>query len=186
MGKLARVIYEEIFIDLVNMKLLISPHPDDAILFSTYNILRENLTVVSVTFPTLQGDNGLERILEDYMAMQILDRTICYLHIPEHELTDSILYDKLYEFYTEDLVYIPEYQKKGNPQHNIVNRVAKTIFPNVKEYKTYSGLEDRTIGEEIIPTVSEFNLKIAALNCYQTQINNPNTKHYFSTTSEYE
>lgn len=167
------------------MKLFLSPHQDDSVLFSSYTLLREKPCVVSITHSTLQGDNGYERILEEYKAMRILGVPIMFLGIDEDKLTDSILYDELYPLYTEDVVYIPEYEVNGNPQHNIVNRVAKNIFPNIKEYKTYTGLEDRTIGKEIIPTDEELELKKKAMACYTTQINNPNTSHYFNTTKEY-
>ena len=108
-----------------------------------------------------------------------------FLGIDEDELTDLILYDKLYKLKTDDVVYIPEYQENGNPQHNLVNRVAKNIFPNIKTYKTYSGIEDRTIGKEIIPTEEELELKKKAMECYMTQIENPMTAHYFNSNKEY-
>lgn len=166
-------------------KYFISPHSDD-IIFATYTILREKPIVVTVTHSTMQGDNGFERVLEDYKASKILNVPIMFLGIDEDELTDSILYDKLSLLETEDIVYIPEYQEDGNPQHNTVNRVAKNIFPNIKTYKTYSGLEDRTIGKEIIPTEEELEIKKQVMACYKTQIENPMTSHYFTTYNEYE
>ena len=97
MAKLEKVIYTGIFIDLVNMlKYFISPHSDD-IIFATYTILREKPIVVTVTHSTLQGDNGFERVLEDYKASKILNVPIMFLGIDEDELTDLILYDKLYK-----------------------------------------------------------------------------------------
>lgn len=166
------------------LKYFISPHSDD-IIFATYTILREKPIVITVTHSTLQGDNGFERVLEDYKASKILNVPIMFLGIDEDELTDLILYDKLYKLKTDDIVYIPEYQENGNPQHNLVNRVAKNIFPNIREYKTYSGLEDRTTGAEIIPTEEELELKKKAMECYRTQIENPMTAHYFNSNKEY-
>ena len=168
------------------MKYLLSPHQDDAVLFASYIIQREKPIVVSVTHPTIQGNNTYERILEDYKAMKLLGVPIMYLGIDEDKLNDPILYDKLSQIKTDDIVYIPEYQENGNQHHNIVNRVAKNIFKNIKEYKTYSGLEDRTIGKEIIPTEQELKLKKKAMACYKTQIENPLTNHYFNNFNEYE
>jgi len=168
------------------MQLLISPHSDDATLFASYTILRNKPLVITVTHSTLQGDNGNERIVEDYEAMRTLGVPVCFLGIDEDKLTKAILREKLAPFITNDTVYIPEYELDGNPHHNLIHRVAKELFPNTKEYKTYSGLEDRTVGKEIVPTLEELELKKKAMSYYKTQIENLNTAHYFNATTEYE
>lgn len=168
------------------MKILLSPHPDDAVLFASYTIQREKPLVITVTHPTLQGNNGYERVMEDYKAMKILGVPIIFLGIDEDKLTKEVLEEKLEEyigFY--DTAYIPAYEENGNPHHNLVNKVAKKYFWNTSEYKTYSGLEDRTIGKEVIPTPEELELKKEAMKCYITQRMNKNTAHYFNTTKEY-
>lgn len=167
-------------------KLLLSPHNDDECLFSSYKIMREKPLVIIVTHSTLQGGNGYERALESYKAMRILGVDICFLGIDEDKLTGEILKEKLIPFGLYNEVIIPSYEENGNPHHNIVNKVAKELFWKTEEYKTYTGLEDRTIGKEIIPTEKERELKMKAMACYQTQIQNKNTSHYFLTTTEYE
>lgn len=168
------------------MTILISPHPDDAVLFASYIIQREKPLVVTITHSTLQGNNGNERAMEDYRAMRILNAPICFLGIDEDKLTEEILEEKLNDYIIDgSMVYIPSYEKNGNPQHNLVNKVAKKIFWNTKEYKTYTGLEDRTIGKEIIPTPEELELKKRAMACYKTQIENQPTAHYFNNYKEY-
>lgn len=168
-------------------KYFISPHSDD-IIFATYTILREKPIVVTITHSTLQGDNGFDRVLEDYKASKILGVPIMFLGIDEDELTEEILVEKLSVISKEtaDVVYIPEYQENGNPQHNLVNKVCKRLFWDTKDYKTYSGLEDRTLGIEIIPTEEELEIKKQAMACYRTQIENPMTAHYFEVYNEYE
>lgn len=168
-------------------KYFISPHSDD-IIFATYTILREKPIVVTVTHSTMQGDNGFERVLEDYKASKILNVPIMFLGIDEDKLTKETLEEKLRLLSDDEYpeIWIPEYEEDGNPQHNTVNRVAKNIFPNIKTYKTYSGLEDRTIGKEIIPTKEELEIKKRVMACYKTQIENPLTNHYFNLTEEYE
>ncbi len=173
------------------MKYIISPHQDDAVLFASYIIQREKPIVISVVHPTLQEDNTYERILEDYKAMKILDVPIMFLKIDEDKLNENNLYDKLFDLKDsqgDDEVWIPEYEENGNPQHNLVNKVANQVWEdyNIHTYKTYTGLEDRTIGKEIIPTKEELELKKQAMACYNTQINNPLTKHYFENYKEYE
>lgn len=168
------------------MQVLISPHPDDAVLFASYFILREKPLVITVTHPTYQGDNGNQRIVEDYSALRILGAPICFLGIDEDKLTLEILLERLHFLPPGTHYYIPEYEKDGNPQHNLINIAIKSETFNWTEYKTYSGLEDRTIGSEVIPTEEELLLKQAAMACYRTQIENPNTAHYFNTYAEYQ
>ncbi len=170
------------------MQVFLSPHSDDEILFGAYTIMREKPLVVICTHATMQGDNGYERAMESYRAMKMLGVGVMFLGIDEDELTEGVLYEKL-QFSTDDdyylTVYAPEYEENGNPHHNIVAKVAKKLDFMVKTYKTYTGLEDRTIGKEVIPTPEELELKKRAMLCYQTQIQNPSTSHYFDVTNEY-
>jgi LmbE family N-acetylglucosaminyl deacetylase len=169
------------------MKVFLSPHSDDEILFGAYTIMREKPLVVIVTHATMQGDNGNERAMESYRAMKMLGVSVMFLGIDEDKLTEMALFEKLVFLNEADSleIWVPEYEEEGNPHHNLVNKVAKQMFPEVKTYKTYTGLEDRTIGEEIIPTKEEETLKIQAMLCYTTQRQNPLTAHYFNTTKEY-
>jgi len=173
------------------MKLFISPHNDDEILFGAYTIMREKPLVVIITHSTMQGNNGDERTLESYRAMKILGVPIVFLGIDEDKITEEILNEKFNILGVNDeyldVVYIPEYQENGNPHHNLVNEYFKKRYSFLtKEYKTYSGLEDRTIGKEIIPTDEELEIKKRVMACYKTQIENPMTSHYFTTYNEYE
>ena len=167
------------------MRVFLSPHPDDAVLFATYTILREKLLVVTVTHPTFQGDNGEERVIEDYTALRTLGLPVAFLGIDEDKLTEEALRGKLQMFPSDTVFYIPEYEKDGNPHHNIVHDTVRRMTDNYKEYKTYSGWLDRSGDTEVIPTPEELALKKRAMLCYQTQIQNPNTAHYFETYAEY-
>lgn len=167
-------------------KFLISPHSDDAPLFAAYTIMREKLLVITVTHATMQGDNGNERAMEDYKAMKILGAPICFMGIDEDKLTEEILIEKFLPFAVNSEAWLPEEIEDGNPQHNLITKTLKKMFWKVHFYKTYSGLESRTIGKEVIPTPEELALKKRAMLCYQTQIQNPNTAHYFETYAEYQ
>ena len=170
------------------MKIFLSPHSDDEILFGAYTIMREKPLVVICTHATMQGDNGDERAMESYRAMKMLGASVMFLGIDEDKLTDMALFKKLVflnDFDGPLEFIVPEYEENGNPHHNLVSKTAKEMFPNVRTYKTYTGLEDRTIGEEVIPTPEELELKKLAMACYKTQIENPNTAHYFNVTNEY-
>lgn len=168
------------------LKVFVSPHPDDAVLFASYLIMREKPLVVTVTHPTFQGDNGNERVIEDYNAVRILGAPIAFLGIDEDKLTEEILHEKLQLFPSDTLYYIPEYEKDGNPQHNLVHDTVRRMTDNYKEYKTYSGWLDRSGDTEVIPTEQELELKKRAMACYHSQIENPFTSHYFETYAEYQ
>lgn len=167
------------------MKILISPHSDDATLFAAYTILREKPLVITVTHSTLQGNNGHERVLEDYKAMRILGASICFMGIDEDKLTEELLIEKFLPFALNSEAWLPEEIENGNPHHNLITQTLKKMFWKVHFYKTYSGLETRTVGKEVIPTPEELELKKRAMACYKTQIENPNTAHYFETYAEY-
>jgi LmbE family N-acetylglucosaminyl deacetylase len=159
----------------------IAPHPDDEVLFGAYTIMREKPTVVIVTHPTLQGDNGYERVLESYKACQILGAKCLFLGIPEHELTEDILKEKLP--LTDEIIYIPDLEG-GNPHHDIVHRTFNDHW-NVKLYKTYNKDIERT-GKLIEATSEEREIKHRAMACHKTQIMNPLTSHFFNSLEEYE
>ena len=170
------------------MRVFLSPHSDDEILFGAYTIMREKPLVIICTHATMQGDNGYERAMESYRAMKMLGASVMFLGIDEDKLTEEILEEKLRFLDDDDYLYLyaPEYEENGNPHHNIVANVAKKITWRTSTYKTYTGLEDRTIGKEVIPTPEELEIKKRAMACYQTQIQNPFTAHYFETYAEYQ
>jgi LmbE family N-acetylglucosaminyl deacetylase len=172
------------------MKILLAPHPDDEALFNSYYIMRNKPLVVIITHPTLQGNNGYERLEESYKAMRLLDVPVMFLGIPEHLLTEDVLEEKLRllkDTQDDESVRVPSHEDDGNPQHNLVNKVAKKVFGDldygrIHEYKTYGG----DVGKEVEATKEEKELKMKVLSCYQTQINNKNCSHYFETLKEYE
>jgi LmbE family N-acetylglucosaminyl deacetylase len=166
------------------MKLFIAPHPDDETLFGAYTILRNKSLVVICTYPTLQGDNGDTRLSEAYEACKVLGVPVCFLKIPEHNFDRDTLLQGLAMFDPACTVYAP-HKEGGNPHHDLVHDVANSLFDRPRYYRTYAGLEDRSIGVEVVPTTEERQLKIKAMACYKSQIENPDTRHYFETDKEY-
>jgi LmbE family N-acetylglucosaminyl deacetylase len=165
---------------------LLSPHSDDEILFTAYTIMREKPVVIILTFPTLQGDNGNERIMESYKAMKMLGSPVMFLNIPEHEFTEDRLRAELGKLsITDQRVHVPHLDG-GHKHHDITHKVATEMFWNISYYRTYGKGETRALGWEVEATDEEKELKQKAMNIYQTQINNPLTAHYFTTLNEYE
>jgi len=162
--------------------IFVSPHPDDEVLFGAYTIMREKPLVVIVTHPTEQGNNAHIRLMESYEALRLLGVPVCFLGIPENELTEKTLTEAL-ERFRGIKAYVP-YKDGGNPHHDLVHGVCSKMF-DCTYYRTYGLGETRAIGAEVIPTEEERQLKQKAMNCYQSQINNMNTAHYFNEDKEY-
>jgi LmbE family N-acetylglucosaminyl deacetylase len=164
---------------------LLSPHPDDETLFASYRIMRDKPVVIILTHPTAQGDNAKERLFEAYSACQILGVPVMFLGIPEDKFSEELLREKLTQLNLTGTVIAPALDG-GHPHHDITYKVATDMYSDVKYYKTYGKGETRAEGWEVEATVDEMKLKRQAMNCYQTQINNPLTAHYFITLNEYE
>jgi LmbE family N-acetylglucosaminyl deacetylase len=168
------------------MRLFISIHNDDEVLYGAYSLLREKPLVLIVTdswIQPLRGDVGCsaeERRQETINAMAILKCPVAFLGIKDTELTEELLTERLKPFVGNwEEVYAPAIQG-GNPQHDIVGRVAQKLFTNVRYYTTYTKTELWTKGErEVIPTEEEKVLKTRALNCYKSQIMLPSTRPHF-------
>lgn len=152
------------------MKLFLAPHNDDEALFGLDILIEEKPLVIIITHAKYQGDNGYERAMESYRAVKELGLSVCFLMIDEDKLTEEALIDKLRHFYTTDVVYAPD--TSDNEQHNLVKKVADELFVNVYHYKNYL---DGVVNKET--KYPEVKKKI--LSNYKTQINYPDTAHYF-------
>ena len=167
------------------MNLLISPHDDDSHLFACYTLLREKPLVLLVCDSHIQynrGDLGCSKEIrteETRKAHEVTGNPVIRLGIKDTELTEDILRERLKFFSGFENVYIPAIQG-GNPQHDIIGKVGREIFPDAVSYTTYTRTELYTTGTiEITPTSEEIELKERALWCYQSQIKLPSTAPHF-------
>ena len=166
------------------MNLFLSPHSDDAALFGAFTLIREKPLVVTVTDSWVQWNRGEKisadmRWKEDQEAMKILGCPILLLGVRDDAIHDDVVRNALYRFSGFDTVYAPAIQG-GNPHHDLIGRIAKEMFPNVRQYATYTKENLTPIGNEgIIPTREEVDLKNKALQCYQSQLNLPATRPHF-------
>jgi glycosyltransferase involved in cell wall biosynthesis/LmbE family N-acetylglucosaminyl deacetylase len=166
--------------------IFLSPHNDDETLFGAYTNIRHKPLVVIVTdsyIQPLRGDIGCTteiRRYETIKAMNIAKCPVVFLGIKDTEITEEILRERLQGFNPET-IYIPALQG-GNPQHDLVNKVAMELFGRNKceQYCTYTRTELYTTGGwEIKPTQQEIELKNRMLDCYKSQINLPSTAPHF-------
>lgn len=168
------------------MKLLISPHDDDNVLFASFTCIREKPLVLVLTdsyIQPLRGDVGCsaeERWAETCKAADILGVVCQRGGLPDNDLIEEGVRQCLKKFHGFEKIYAPAVQG-GNWQHDLIARVAKEIFGDkVIQYTTYTKTELWTKGTiEVIPTPEEKELKEKALWCYQSQINLRSTRPHF-------
>ena len=168
------------------MNLVIAPHNDDETLFTAYTLIHEKPLVAIVTDSFIQpnrGDIGCsseERWQESVSACKILGCPVIRLGIRDDSLTREVLESEFKKFVGFEKVYVPAIQG-GNWQHDLISKVATEVFGSAcVYYTTYTKTELWTKGKtEIAPVAEESALKIAALKCYQSQINLPSTRPHF-------
>lgn len=179
------VIWKRIPIEHAWNTIFLAPHNDDEALFGTFTLMREKPLVIVVTesyIQPLRGDRGCTaeiRRQETINAMAVLRCPVVFMGINDTCLTEEILTERLKHFHPET-VYAPAIQG-GNPQHDIVGRVAKNLFgTRCKFYTTYTKTELYTPGTiEIKPTDFELATKDRALNCYKSQLQLSSTRPHF-------
>lgn len=165
--------------------LAIIPHQDDDSLFLAFTLIREKSLVLFVTDSFIQAQRGdgitaEMRNREAAQAMEILGCSFVFGGIPDTQLTEEETAQLFLRFGNFDEVYAPAIIENGNPQHNLIGKVAKEIWPDLIPYMTYSKTDLSIKGSrEIVPTPEERVLKAKALHCYQTQINLASTRPHF-------
>lgn len=168
------------------MKIFISPHNDDAVLFGCFTLLREKPLVVTVFDSYLQGIRGFpvtadQRHQEDINAICcMLDLKLRFCYVP-----DSTKYEELFVAVRQALkeiadnydithVYLPAvYPYDGNEQHNAVGHIGKDVFKGIRKtfYHTYTTKGKVTEGVEVRCEDGQWLLaKYRALECYKSQI----------------
>jgi LmbE family N-acetylglucosaminyl deacetylase len=175
------------------MKLLFSPHDDDAPLFASATCVREKPIIVVVTdsfIQPLRGDAGCTaeiRAAENEAACNLLGCQVIRLGIADNLLIhifEDVFRNALWRFDRGTPVYLPALQG-GNPQHDLVSRVGCEYFKHTVFYATYAkGQHFTPLGEAVIPTEEERALKEKALACYTSQLNLAATRPHFEAVRE--
>ena len=157
------------------IKLLLAPHNDDEVLFAAYTIMREKPLVIVITdgwqHVHRYNISVEQRRRESVEAMNMLCAPILFMGLPDDNFIEDELRERL-KWIDADVIYAPEVYQNGNPQHNMVGRVAKELFGDkVKTYSTYEIHNLEPKGNIIImPTEEEKNLKEHALSKYISQL----------------
>lgn len=163
------------------MKLLISPHNDDEVLFTSFTILREMPLVVIVYDGYIQGKRGLNvtadrRRKETLAAMKILGANVEFLGFPDdNPLISSVAINHALQKYGSKLetIYYPAFEFNGHVQHNLVSQAGLQGLGGSEihvQYMTYTtqgkSRSDHLVSVEHSSWISK---KLRALACYESQ-----------------
>lgn len=168
--------------------LLLAPHADDETLFAAYTCMRSQAHVI-VCMQDQNFATRAQRSEEMATAVRIMG---CTHH--EWPMTeDAPNWDKARDWLSSwnstqflqskpDKVWVPAWHPEGHEQHNKVNELAREVFGEdvLGTYLTYAprGHRQRD-GVEVVPTTDEIHLKLRALACYRTQIDQLPTRPWF-------
>lgn len=172
------------------MKLLLSPHNDDAVLFACFTLLREDPLVATVLRSELQESRGRPitaqmREAEDNCAFRELGLTRWeQWPFSDRYLDWAAITAKLYALrsFGFDEVWAPApYADGGHPHHNELGLLARQVWPDCTLYHTYRNGMGREKGNLVeIQDGYWIRSKLRALACYETQILEPSTGHHFA------
>jgi LmbE family N-acetylglucosaminyl deacetylase len=162
------------------MKLFLSPHNDDEVLFGTFTILRENPEIVIVFDSHVQGqrtgqENWRRRREESMRGLQELSVPRVwptFLGLSDAlPIETATLCDALRQYGEPEMVYAPAVEVDGHVQHNIVGFAANQVFPRVTHYLTYTRIGKSRSENEVQPrNGDDIARKLRALACYSSQM----------------
>lgn len=171
--------------------IVLSPHNDDETLFAANHILREQPLVVVCFKSHLQELRGTGitaeiREAETSLALGVLGVVEWrqWPHLDSLGAKAELLkssFRALAEEFPEAVVWAPVVENGGHEQHNIVGLLANAFWPfdQVKRYFTYRRGFERTYGERVEFEPHWPALKLRALACYESQIQEPSTRDWF-------
>lgn len=168
--------------------VLLSPHNDDETLFAAYACLAHRPFVVICLRSELQerrgGPSAATREAETDSAMAILGCPWTQWKFSDAERvprnTLEIWMRHLQA--THDVVIAPAVEEGGHEHHNLVGELAREVWGSeVIAYTTYRRGHGRTeVGNRTVPDPDWIVRKHAALACYRSQIENADTRPWFT------
>ncbi len=169
--------------------ILFSPHNDDEVLWTFYNLLRYKPKVVVVYRSFKEALSGgptyVEREAETGFAMRVAGVEWEQWEYPD---TANVAFSPGRHLVSEakkhDVVIVPAWEDGGHEQHNAVadalhDHWLKPYKGTVIRYLSYVRGHGRSEGVEIVPTDEERALKAKALVCYPSQANYAPTAPWF-------
>ena len=164
------------------MKLFVSPHNDDAVLFGCFTLQRESPLVLTVFDSYVQYNRGnLEcgaaaRRREDENAIRgVLGLGVTFAGIPDDD-GPGVYWPKVnlaLQKYSPEEVWFPAREEGGHAHHNAVHDMCSALFgecSRVHKYLTYTVRGKSTNGSPVPFTGYMLRKKLEALTCYRTQL----------------
>lgn len=171
------------------MKLFLSPHNDDEVLFGAFTILRESPEVCVVYDSYIQPARGIPGC-EAFTRCGETDAALRELGCskPPHfagahddsaytakELANFIRYEFGFADEPKEIerLWAPAYEGGGHDHHNLVAHAAEILFPGkVTRYLTYTRAFGKSRSSyEVQPrTGDDIARKLRALACYTSQL----------------
>jgi LmbE family N-acetylglucosaminyl deacetylase len=161
------------------VKVLISPHNDDAALFAAFTCLRESPLVIVVFDGYIQAARGNavtaeQRRLEDQSAMEILGCRLAFCGLRDDQPANADQIMAAIRLACPDVhladLWVPAYESGGHPQHNAVAQACAPIA-SANSYATYAnGIKTTT--DRPVPIVygGWIAKKLRAIACYESQM----------------
>jgi LmbE family N-acetylglucosaminyl deacetylase len=167
----------------MSVRLFISPHNDDETLFGAFTILREQPLVLIVYDSWAQFRRGdpptaEQRRGESMAAMRILGAGTEFCGLSDETADPEECAAALRPYVGAREVWAPAFERNGNRHHNLIARVADSLFPNSQRYMTYTSTGKSTG----IPAPIEAGWttkKLRALACYESQVELLRTREFF-------
>lgn len=160
------------------MSVFLAPHCDDEVLFGAFTLLRENPLVVVIY------DCGPEREAETETAIKTLGCDAEYWRVPL-DVDEAWLAEQINAIIT-DRLYAPLPEKGGQPQHNLVGRLALNSGKQVVSYLTYTDAGKSDHGTQVPFELDWIRLKLLALACYPSQSgHSSHAPHFIRDQTEY-
>ncbi len=163
------------------MKLFLSPHHDDAVLFGAFTLLGARPKVLTI----LGSQRQPERFDEDAAACEILGVKLEATGVVEELPNWDVVTGILRSYRGVEVCYAPAFETDGHEHHNIVAGLADQVFPNVVHYMTYTRAGKST-GRPVPYDPAWVALKLRAIACYESQIRQRNqVEHFLREQQEY-
>jgi LmbE family N-acetylglucosaminyl deacetylase len=163
------------------VKIFVSPHNDDAVLFGAFTLMREKPTVLTVFDSHVQVLRGhsrcdsLTRRAEDIAAVWgVLGCDMIFGGVRDDSDPASAraaVRDALTRWKASE-VWIPQFEEGGHEQHNLIAEIGFGVFERAKihRYLTYTRGGKSTNGTPVECTGPMVLKKLQALACYKTQL----------------
>lgn len=173
-------------------RLVLAPHNDDEVLFTSFTIQREKPVACVVFDSYVQPERGAHnctaqrRRTETIAAMAHLGLPeVRFLGFHDNAFDAAELIEALQQFGQPEEVFAPAIEEGGHVQHNLIGHLADKIFRNVRHYLTYTN-RGKSVGIPVPFEPQWLINKFRALACYETQICHPaNTEHFLRDQREY-